>query len=525
MDLEFTYRYRALQARDARFDGWFVTAVTSTGVYCRPSCPARTPKPANVRFFASAAAAEAAGFRACKRCRPNARPGSPEWDARAEAVSRAVALIAEGVVDREGVAGLARRLAFTERHLHRLLVSAVGAGPLALARARRAHTARLLLEATALPMSEVAFAAGFRSLRQFNASIREVFGRAPGELRRGAAPGPSGLAAGTVAPGTPAFDPGPATGAVTVDLRLPYRAPCDVGALLAFLAARAVPGVEDADPGMYRRSLRLPHGAGIITLRARSGADGVDATIVLDDVSDLGAAVASCRRLLALDADPEPILHTLGADAIVGPLVRAAPGRRVPGHVDPAELAIRAVVGQQVSVAGAATLTARLVAAHGEALTRPAGSVTHLFPSPAALAEADPGRLPMPQARAAALVTLAGTLSSDHVVLDGSMPRDEVERRLSALPGIGPWTTSYISMRALNDPDAFMPTDLGVRRALELLGHDGRPPAARRLADAWRPYRAYATQHLWAHLAASANRTLASAAVSDTTTGAPARAA
>jgi AraC family transcriptional regulator, regulatory protein of adaptative response / DNA-3-methyladenine glycosylase II len=485
MDGDFEYRYGAVRAKDARFDGWFVTAVTSTGIYCRPSCPARTPNAENVRFYATAAAAECAGFRACKRCRPDAHPGSPEWDLRSNLVGRAVHLIADGVVDREGVAGLARRLGFTERHLHRQLVAALGAGPLALARAQRAHTARLLLEGTDLPISDVAFAAGFRSLRQFNASMREIFARAPSELRCSA----TGASA---------------RGAGAVQLRLPYRAPCDVAGLLEFFVARAVAGVEEVADGVYYRSLRLPHGAGVVALR--SGNDEVQAKFWLDDLRDLGAAIVRCRRLLDLDSDPAPIVDALAGDKLIGAIVQAVPGRRVAGHVDPNELAIRAVLGQQISLAGAATLATRLVAAYGEPLARPVGSVTHLFPSAAALAEADPKRLAMPETRRQTLIGLANALATGHVVLDNGMAADEVEHRLLALPGIGPWTIGYIAMRALGDPDAFMPTDLGVRHALEHLGCDGRPSSASRVARRWRPYRAYATQHLWAHLALQACR-------------------
>ncbi|HEU0318326.1 MAG TPA: AlkA N-terminal domain-containing protein, partial [Solirubrobacteraceae bacterium] len=369
MDLDFDRCYRAGAAKDARFDGWFFTAVTSTGIYCRPSCPARTPKRENVRFYPTAAAAQAAGFRACKRCRPDATPGSPEWDARADLVGRAMRLIADGVVDREGVAGLARRVGFTERHLHRRLVEAVGASPLSLARAKRTQTARILLETTGLPMTDVAFAAGFASVRQFNATVREVFATTPGELRRRARAGRA-----------PASD--------GVRLRLAHRAPIDATGLIAFLGRRAVPGVEEVEDGTYRRSLRLPHGAGIVELRPAAG--HVDGTFRLEDLRDLGTAVERCRRLLDLDADPVAVTDALGGDGVIGALVRGTPGRRVPGHVEGAELALRAVLGQQVSLAGAATLAARLVAAHGEPLAHPLGGVTHLFPTAAAMAAADP---------------------------------------------------------------------------------------------------------------------------------------
>src|SRR5215207_618159 len=365
---DFEHRYRAVRGRDVRFDGWFYVAVTSTGIYCRPSCPAATPKRSNVRFYPTAAAAQYAGFRACKRCRPEAVPGSPEWDTRADIVARAMRLIADGVVDRDGVAGLARGLCYTERHLHRLLSAEVGAGPLALARARRAHTARLLIETTDLPITEVAFAAGFTSIRQFNDTIREVFAVTPRELRRA-----RGHRSETV-PGE-------------ISLRLPFRTPLDAEGLLHFLGRRAVPGVEAFDGETYRRTLRLPHGAGTVALS--DGGEHVRCVLRLENLRDLGTAVQRCRRLLDLDADPIAVADVLGSDPLLDALVRRSPGRRVPGSVDGAELAFRAVLGQQVSVAGARTLAGRLVARCGEPLPESlAGDdLTHLFPEPDALAE------------------------------------------------------------------------------------------------------------------------------------------
>jgi AraC family transcriptional regulator, regulatory protein of adaptative response / DNA-3-methyladenine glycosylase II len=470
--------WHAVEAGDPRFDGWVFCGVRTTGIYCRPSCPARTPRRENVRFFATAAAAQAAGFRACKRCRPDATPGSPEWDRRADLVGRAMRLIADGVVDREGVPGLARRLGYTERHVHRQLVAVVGAGPLAVARAQRAQTARILLETTALPIARVALAAGFRSVRQFNDTIREVFATTPGALRASARRNGHDRANGAIA------------------LRLPFRAPLDGDALIGFLARRAVPGVEEGVDGAYRRSLRLPHAPGAVELRPRDG--HVAARFWLDDVRDLAAAVQRCRAVLDLDSDPHAVAELLQDDALLGPLVRQCPGRRVPGHVDAHELAIRAVLGQQVSLAGAATLAGRLVAEHGEPLSQPVGGVTHVFPSAPALAAADPRRLPMPDGRRRALLALATALSRGEIALDPGADRDEARAKLLALPGIGPWTTEYVAMRALRDPDAFLASDLGVKRALERLGHDGRPGAVELLAERWRPYRAYALQHLWA---------------------------
>ena len=480
MDFDSDRLWIAVEAEDPRFDVWVFCGVKTTGIYCRPSCPARTPKRENVRFFATAAAAQAAGFRACKRCRPDATPGSPDWDLRADLVGRAMRLIADGVVDREGVVGLAGRLGYTERHVHRQLVATVGAGPLALARAQRAQTARILLETTVVPITGVAFAAGFQSVRQFNATVREVFAMAPRDLRARAGAG----------------DRSEESGALS--LRLPYRAPLDAEGLIAFLGLRAVPGIEQVHDGSYRRSLRLPHGSGVVELRPADGY--VHARYWLQDLRDLAAAVQRSRALLDLDSDPLSVTEVLGEDVLLGPLVRAAPGRRVAGHVDGHELAVRAVLGQQVSISWARTLAGRLVSEYGQPLEHPIGAVTHVFPAIETLATADPDRLAMPKARRRALLGLAGALADGDLTLDPGADRGETRRSLLGLPGIGPWTTEYIAMRAMRDPDTFLPSDLGVRHALEQLGHDGAPIAAERLAERWRPYRAYALQHLWASL-------------------------
>jgi AraC family transcriptional regulator of adaptative response / DNA-3-methyladenine glycosylase II len=476
MQLDAEHCHSACETKDARFDGWFFAGITSTGIYCRPSCPARTPKRENRRFFASAAAAQMAGFRACKRCRPDASPGSPEWDTRADLVGRLMRLIGDGVVDREGVTGLASRVGFSERHVHRCLVDAVGAGPLALARAQRAQAARILLETTELRMAPLALAAGFASIRQFNDTVREVFASTPSELRRRARRGDGRRR--------------PADG---IALRLPYRAPLEAEELIAFLGTRAVPGVEEIVDGAYRRSLRLPHGAAVVELRPAE--DHIQATLHLDDLRDLGPAVQRCRRLLDLDSDPQTIVEQLGPDPLLGPLVKAAPGRRVPGHVDAHELAVRAVLGQQVSLAGAATLAGRLTETHGEPLAKPLGGVTHLFPSAEALASADVAG--MPASRRAAIKALASALATGEIELGAGADRAKAQQQLLALPGIGPWTVSYVAMRALRDPDAFLPADLGIRKALQYLGQDPSPAGALKLAERWRPYRAAASQHLW----------------------------
>jgi len=488
--------YQAAVSKDARFDGVFFTAVTSTGIYCRPSCPAITPKRANMRFYRSAAAAQEAGFRACKRCRPDASPGSPEWNIRADVVGRAMRLIADGVVDRDGVEGLARRLGYEQRQVRRLVTAELGAGPLAIARAQRAQTARILVETTALSLSEIAFAAGFASIRQFNATIREVFAVTPTQLRE---------ARGRVQKTRRLLPPSGASAPGLIRIRLAYRAPIDGDRMLGFLAARAISGVEEVRDGWYRRTIMLPNGPGILSLAPAAGY--VDCELQLEDLRDLTAAVQRCRRLLDLDADPEAVTAFLSADPVLGPLALASPGRRSPGHVDGSELALRAVLGQQVSVAAARRLGARLAAAYGKPLSRPEGPLTHCFPEAETLAAADPAALPMPRSRALALTGLASALASGELVLDPGAERDRAEAVLLALPGIGPWTASYIRMRALSDPDAFLPTDVGVLDALNRLGAipDGTPRtraarAAAALAENWRPWRSVAVHHLWAYL-------------------------
>ncbi len=546
---DFEARYRVLGSRDHRFDGCFFVAVTSTGIYCRPSCPAIVPRRRNVRFYPTAAAAQSAGFRACLRCHPHASPGSPEWNRRGDLAARAMGLIADGLVDREGVHGLARRLAYSERHLTRQLTAELGAGPLALARAQRAQTARALIETTDLRLIDVAHAAGFTSVRQFNDTIRAVYARTPTELRRrGPADGSRGASGvRTTRPrpaeprmgrssssfqsqpatsaasngSTPPAAGGPGVGGLPIVVRLAYREPLDWGRLLGFLGARAVPGVEEVVGDCYRRTLRLPRGHGVVALAPVGG--HLECRLRLADLRDLTAAVQRCRRLLDLDADPSAPAEHLAGEPLLAPLVRAAPGLRLPGAVDGAELAVRAVLGQQVSVVAARTAAARLTLALGEPLEgvdgadgdpSTASTLTHLFPSPAALAAAPRDALPgAPVRRLATLQALARLLAEGDLAIDPGSDRAAVRARLLAVPGIGPWTADYIAMRALADPDAFLPTDLGVRRALTRLGaaHPGRVPLAlrdgctprevARLAERWRPWRGYALLHLWGSLA------------------------
>ncbi len=476
--------YRALRSRDRRFDGVFYTGVTSTGIYCRPSCPALTPLRRHVTFHRTAAAAQAEGFRACKRCLPDATPGSPEWDVAADVAGRSMRLIADGVVEREGIEGLARRVGYTARHLNRILVHELGAGPLALARARRAQSARVLIETTSMSFSDAAFAAGFSSIRQFNDTVREVYAASPTTLR--------------AARGEPT-DPA-ATG--PLELRLPVRLPFDWAALARFWVLHAVRGVEAVVEGWFVRTLDLPHAAGTVALLLDDDvADQgfVRCRIELVDLRDLGAAVERCRRMLDADSDPAPIAESLGADPVLGPLVARRPGLRVPGHPDGAEIAVRTVIGQQVSVSAARTVTGRLVDRFGApGPIRRDGVPDRLFPDPARIAEADPETLPMPRARGRALVGLCAALAAGEIALDRGSDRDEVRRRMLDLPGIGPWTADYVAMRALGQPDAFLPTDLGVRNAWMALG--GAADALGSASASWRPWRSYALLHLWTSL-------------------------
>jgi AraC family transcriptional regulator of adaptative response / DNA-3-methyladenine glycosylase II len=467
--------YRAVAARDARFDGWFFTAVRTTGIYCRPSCPARTPLARNVTFFTTAAAAQGAGYRACRRCRPDAVPGSPAWDVRADVVARAMRLIRDGEVERSGVPGLAARLGYSERQLHRLLVGELGVGPLALARAQRAQTARVLIETTDLPMADIAFAAGFASIRQFNDTIREIFAATPSELRT--------RRRGRIG-GTPGW----------LTLRLAARAPYAADEVLLFLGAHAVPGLEEWDGRTFSRVLDLPHGPAVVRLSPAPG-DGsaVLARLRPAELRDLGPAVTRVRRMLDLDADPVAVDDALVADPALAALVATAPGRRVPASPDAAELAVRAVLGQQVSVAGARTLTRRLLLAAGTPLAEPVGSLTHAFPRPEALADADLTAVGLTGARSRSVAALTGALADGSLTLDPGADREEAERALRAVPGVGPWTAALVALRGLGDPDVWLPGDLALRRSLATLGSTDADAAAR-----WRPWRSYAVMHLWA---------------------------
>ncbi|MGP3911826.1 AlkA N-terminal domain-containing protein [Nonomuraea sp. 10N515B] len=455
LELDFDSCYRAVSARDARFDGRFYTAVTTTRIYCRPICPARTPASRNVRFYRHAASAEAAGFRPCKRCRPELSPGDPGWDVRGDLVGRALRLIDDGGADEQGVVGLARRLHITERHLHRLFVAELGVGPLAVARTKRLLLAKQLLTETGLPVTEVAFAAGFGSVRQFNATMRETYGFTPSELRATA---------------------GPRVSDATLRLRLHRREPYDVEGVFAFLASRAIPGLEVADRTSYSRAVP----GGTITLTPRP--DHIALDVAVDDTRQLARVVARCRRLLDLDADPDAIAEILGQTSL-GPLVSARPGLRVPGTFDGFELAVRAVVGQQISVAGARTLLGRIVAR----AAAPGG----LFPTPAHLLETDLTGLGLTNRRIETLKDLAARLAEGQIDLDGGQDPAEAVTGLLEVPGIGPWTASYVALRALRDPDAWPAGDLVLKKRMAALGITDDH------IERWRPWRAYAALHLW----------------------------
>ncbi len=485
MTLDPATCYRAMRARDRRFDGRFFVAVRTTGIYCRPICPARTPRRENVQFFACAAAAAAAGFRPCKRCRPETAPGTPAWLGSSAVVSRALRLIREGALADDDVGALAARLGIGDRQLRRLFDQHLGASPIAVARALRLHTARVLIDQTALPMTAIAAAAGFRSLRQFNHALRATFGAPPRALRRGRP-----LAADADA----------------LALRVPYRPPLDWPAMLAFLAPRVTPGVESVRDGTYRRIIRLGERPGLVEVTALAGEAALLVRVRPADGAHVPALLEHVRRVFDLGADPLAIGTQLATDARLRPLVAAQPGLRLPAAWDAFEAAVRGIVGQQISVRGATTILGRLAARCGEPAALAEG-LTHAFPSPAALAAADLAGIGMPGARVAALQHLARAVADGTLVLDAARGLDEAVARLTALPGIGPWTAQYIALRGLGEPDAFPDGDLGLRAAF---GNGAGPVPARELAraaDAWRPWRGYAAVLLWQSLAPQRART------------------
>lgn len=480
--MDFAQRYRAVQSRDSRFDGVFTLAVRTTGIYCRPSCPARTPKPANVEFFDTAAAAHARGYRACKRCLPDAVPGSPQWNLRSDVAGRAMRLITDGVVERDGVAGLAQQLGYTTRHLNRMVSAELGAGPLALARAHRAQVARELLVATPLPISEVAFAAGFGSIRQFNDTISAVYARTPTQLRSLARDHSSD-----------------ATGSVgdwlTIDLQLPVRSPFDATGVFQWLAARALPTVENGQADRYQRSVMLPGGPAWFSVEPAPGSLWLRAGVTT--LTDLVPLVARVRRLFDADADPVGVDQALAQDPRLAAVVATNPGIRLPGAVDPTELLIRALVGQQISVAAARTHLSRLVQAVGAPFPQNPLGLSRLFPTPAAIAASGEAVLRGPRTRVQQLLQITERLARGELVLNWADDPSEQRARLLAEPGIGGWTCDYVAMRVLAAPDIFPLGDAAVVNGARRLGLDSAAAALRQWSDALSPWRSYAALHLW----------------------------
>ncbi len=473
----FDQKYKALSSRDSRFDGQFIAGVHSTGIYCRPSCPAMTPHARNVTFYRTAAAAHEAGLRACKRCQPDAVPGSPDWNLRDDLASRAMRLITDGVVEREGVPGLASRLGYTTRHLTRVLVAELGAGPLALARAHRAQTARTLLIGTDLSVADVAFAAGFSSVRQFNDTMLTIYETTPTRIRE------RWNRAGIRHPG--AEDA--AADGTAISLRLPARAPFDGAGLLRFFSEHAVTGLESGDETVFARSVRLPRGSAAISI-SLDGDSGIQCSARLDSVADIATLVARVRRMFDLDADSVAIDQALGTDPTLGPLVAARPGVRLPGSIDAEETLFRTLIGQQISVAAARTVLGRLAVELGGG---------GLFPTAEQLAEHGREVLRGPANRVATVVRVAEAVASGELSLDVSVPVDEFRAALVALPGIGPWTAGYLAMRVLGNPDILLTTDLGIAQSAAA---QGLPSAARELeayGERWAPWRSYAGMHLW----------------------------
>ena len=470
-ELDHDACYAAIQRRDSRFDGRFYTAVTSTGIFCRPSCPAKTPRAANVTFFSHPAAASTAGFRPCRRCRPELAPGHPEWNRRADLAGKALALIEQGVVDAEGVTGLAGRLGVSERHLRRELKLVVGTGPTQLARSRRLWLARLLLDQTNLAITDVAFASGFSSVRQFNDAFRQAFDATPSALRR--------------RPDTAA------TGATELTLTLSCRGSLQWDDLHRFMTARAIDGLERSRPDSFRRGVQ----GGWIELQRTDSDDTIQLHCSLDSLDRVATIIPMVRRVADMDTDPEPVADHLRSDPDLAERLSRRPLPRLPGTFDPFELAIRAVVGQQVSVAAARTTLGRLVslATGGSGDVERDSPVTHQgFPTAAQIAAAPLGRLGMPGKRRATVKALAELVADGGIDLTPAADRAETVATLLDVPGIGPWTAGYVAMRALNDPNGWPVGDLVLRNSL---GVDAKE--LERRADRWQPWRAYAALLLW----------------------------
>jgi len=480
LDLDHDACYRAIAVRDARFDGRLFTGVRTTGIYCRPICPARTPRSENVVFFPTAAAAHEAGFRPCLRCRPETSPDLGAWRGASNTVSRALALVEMGALDEASVDDLASRVGMGERQLRRLFQQHLGASPIAVAQSRRVLLAKQLIHESRLPMTEIAMAAGYGSLRRFNDTFLALFKRPPTALRRA---GGMDVSAGPLG---------------EISLLLRYRPPYDWPAMLGFLRVRAITGVESVQGDVYRRTIGLDGQQGTVTVRP-AGGNALNATVRFPRLSALPQIIARLRRVFDLAADPDAIALQLVKDPTLAPLVAARPGLRVPGAWDGFELAVRAVLGQQITVPGAIRLAGALVARFGEKLREPDGVLTHVFPDPAVLAGVDPASMGMPRSRGVALLAVAAAVVADPHIFAAGRGLEEAVAQLRALPGIGEWTAQYIAMRQLREPDAFPAADIGLMRAMA--DRDGLRPTASALlarAETWRPWRAYAAQHLWA---------------------------
>ena len=482
MSLDHDAQYRALLIRDPRFDGRLFVCVKTTGIYCRPICPARTPKPENIIFVQTAAAAQEAGFRPCLRCRPETAPDLGAWRGSSNTVSRALALIELGALDRDDLETLANRVGVGERQLRRLFRQHLGASPVAVAQTRRVLLAKQLIHETHLPMTEIAMAAGFGSLRRFNEVFQGLYQRSPSDLRRSRK---EDLSSGS-------------EGEISLQLR--YRPPYDWTAMLGFLKLRAIAGIETVQGDTYARTISFDGIQGTVSVRPGQG-DALEATVRFANLSALPNIIARLRRVFDLSAEPEAIGQHLAQDPALAPLVAARPGLRLPGAWDGFELAIRAVLGQQITVPAAVNLASKLVARYGQPMTHPQAGLTHLFPEPALLAQTNLSDLGMPRSRAKTLSAVAAAVLADPDLLSAGHSLEAAVERLRAVPGIGDWTAHYIAMRQLREPDAFPAADVGLMRALT--DADGnRPDAAALLqrAQAWRPWRAYGAQHLWASL-------------------------
>ncbi len=481
--------YRAVKSRDARFDGRFFTGVVSTGIFCRPVCPAITPKQKNCQFFENAAAAMNAGFRPCLRCRPEAAPGGPAWNGVSTTVNRAMRLINEGALDEASVDDLASRLGIGERHLRRLFLEHVGVGPKAVAQTRRVLFAKKLIDETDLPLTEIAHAAGFGSIRRFNSTFQKLYGKPPRDLRR-------------------LGEDETIRDSSSLNLKLAVRCPYDWDHLIGFFKSRAIPGIEEVTSDYYRRTIEIEKHRGFLEVRNDPSAAQLIVNIALDDTVLLKNAVERTRRLFDVDADSAAINAHLSQDPLLAKSVKAYPGLRLPGAWDPFEIAVRAILGQQVSVAAARTFAGRLVEAFGGSIKNAENeNLTRTFPSPKKLARSDLGIIGLTRRRQQTLRELSRAFASGELNLDKAMGLDEIEKRLTSLPGIGPWTAQYIAMRSFGEPDAFPTGDLGLINAFKQKGEEITPRELDRRAENWRPWRAYATMHLWATLAPQKRKT------------------